>query len=200
MKLKLWDIITSKGATVYWRERPLACRIAPFLPKKANILDIGAGSGKLGMLLGDKYGQNVTLIDVVDHNVTPLPLELYNGLKLPQKENSYDVALLVFVLHHAADATKLVLSANRVTKKRLIIIEDTPANKVEHWFWQKWDYFLNHAQHEDIAEAHTALNPAEWQKVFEAEGFTVTAQKSFRTFFPVLASYRHTMFVLDKQT
>lgn len=192
------DILERRGARFYWREKVIARQFSAHLHKGSTVLDVGAGGGKLAQVLLDEKGVAVELIDVVDHNVTSLPLTLYDGRKLPYADDSFDTCLLVFVLHHADDVARLLSEVRRVARRQVIVVEDTPKNALERFAWQKWDYFLNHAHHEDIAVAHTARSAAAWQSIFANHGLKVVRQHAFRTLFPVLASYRHTAFILEK--
>lgn len=183
---------------VYWREAPFVRRLKPFLPATGRLIDIGAASGKMAEYIHRQTGLEVTLLDVVDHNESRLPLELYDGHKIPYGNSSFDTSLLVFVLHHATDPAGLLAETRRITKKCLIVIEDTPQGRWQRAAWRRWDYLLNTGHHADINEAHTARAAAEWHQTFTAAGFRVVTEKSFRSFMPVLCTYRHTLFVLEK--
>lgn len=196
---KLFYKFFHEPRNVYWREAPFAKRIIQFLPKTGSFIDIGCASGKMAEYIANQTGLEPTLLDVLDYNESNLQLQTYDGDKIPYKRNNFDVALLVFVLHHATDQVKLLAEAKRVTKKRLIVIEDTPTGWLEKRAWQRWDYLLNTGYHHDINQAHFSRSSQEWSEIFAKAGFKISAKKTFRSFMPVLASYKHTMFVLDKK-
>lgn len=183
---------------VYWREAPFVRHLKPYLPAQGQLIDIGCASGKMAEYIQKQTGLDITLLDVVDHNESHLPLQTYDGHKIPFKTNQFDVSLLVFVLHHATDPIQLLAETRRITRQRLIVIEDTPRGRWERAAWRRWDYLLNTGYHADIHEAHTAHSADKWQEIFAAAGFKVEAQKSFRSFIPVLGMYHHTLFVLEK--
>lgn len=139
----------------------------------------------------------VTAIDVVDHNVTDVPLLLYDGRTLPFDDKAFDVSLLVFVLHHAADPEVLLREAVRVTRSTVLVVEDAPSNLLERGLWRVWDYLLNHGAHDDIAVAHRARSKDQWRTFLKNEGLPTYPPYAFRTFFPVLCSYPHALFAVQ---
>jgi len=176
---------------VYWREEPLVDRIRPYLPAGGSVIDIGAGGCRIAELLGTDGRFSVTAVDVVDHNVTEVPMQLYDGERLPFPDKSFDAALLVFVLHHAEHPEVLVREALRVTRSTVVVIEDAPETRAERWCWRAWDYVLNHAAHDDIQVAHHARNVGEWVAFLRSCGAAPSSAGRFRAFYPVLRSYPH---------
>lgn len=178
------------------RTAAILSAVRPQLNNGDRIVDIGAGSCHVAQTLHEKYGFDITAIDVVDHNITNMPLKLYDGERLPYADGAFDVALLLFVLHHAPDAAGLLAEAARVAKK-VIILEDTPANGVETRVWRKLDYLENHAQHADVHVAHEAKSAAGWQTFFEAHGCRTMFHATFRRVFTTAMLYPHTVFVVS---
>ncbi|MEU6479811.1 class I SAM-dependent methyltransferase [Streptomyces sp. NPDC047017] len=176
---------------VYWREEPLVDRIRPHLPAGGNVLDVGAGGCRVAELLGADGRFSVTAVDVVDHNVTEVPMRLYDGERLPFPDKSFDAALLVFVLHHAERPEALVREVLRVTRSTVVVIEDAPETRVGRWCWRAWDYVLNNAAHDDIGVAHHARNVEQWVAFLRSCGAAPSSARRFRAFYPVLRSYPH---------
>ncbi|MFA7253079.1 MAG: class I SAM-dependent methyltransferase [Patescibacteria group bacterium] len=177
------------------RSDEIAKLIRSYLEPGNQILDIGAGSCLIDDVLVKKYGFDITPIDVVYYNKTSLELVIYDGKHLPFKDNTFDVSLLIFVLHHEKDQKNLLKEAIRVAKKRIIIVEDTPQNWFEYILWLFWDHLLNFFHSTAFSKAHRVVR---WFSIFEKYNLKVTYFKNFRTFFPVLKTYQHTIFVLDK--
>ncbi|MFQ6049901.1 MAG: class I SAM-dependent methyltransferase [Candidatus Paceibacterales bacterium] len=138
----------------YWRYLPLRFFLEKKIKSVTNrtlnhfdgcigeneeILDIGAGCGWIGQCLRKKKNAQVTLLDVIDFNQTDLKLILYDGKKMPFLDNSFDVVLLICVLHHCDEPLEVLKEAKRVTKDRIIIIEDT----FTFWFEKPFLYFLD---------------------------------------------------------
>lgn len=185
---------------VYWREEPLVDRIRPHLPVEGSVLDVGAGGCRIAELLGADARLSVTAVDIVDHNVTEVPMQLYDGERLPFSDKSFDVALLVFVLHHAEHPEALVREVLRVTRSTVVVIEDAPETRAERWCWRAWDCVLNHAAHDDIGVAHRARNVGQWVAFLRSCGAAPSSARRFRSFYPVLRSYPHVVLPVSVAT
>jgi SAM-dependent methyltransferase len=91
------------------------------------VLDVGCGEGYVLAELAAAH--EVMGVDIVDLRATELPrFALYDGLHLPCADGSFDAVLLAFVLHHVPNDLKpaLVREARRVTRRTLVVLEDTP--------------------------------------------------------------------------
>ncbi|MCA9674192.1 MAG: methyltransferase domain-containing protein, partial [Myxococcales bacterium] len=99
--------------------------------------------GRLGRLLRDRRGCDVTLVDVVDHNVTDLPFQVYDGRNLPLADQDRDRVIVMYVLHHAADDLAVLREARRVCRAggRVLVAEDrvdTVGEKVRTIGFHAW--------------------------------------------------------------
>jgi ubiquinone/menaquinone biosynthesis C-methylase UbiE len=171
-------------------------RLLPYVQPSERVLDVGAGSCRVGSLLASRSGARVSLVDRVDHNETALPLQLYDGRTLPYLDNAFDVSMLGFVLHHASDPDAVVDEVQRVTRGRVLVLEDTPRTALEQRIWAKGDYFFNHRKHADIDVAHVQRSGEEWISYFRSHGFGILHRVEFRSPFLTGGTYPHTLLVL----
>lgn len=89
--------------------------IGPHIPRGSAVLDIGAWDGLLGQALAGERDCRVLGVDVVDRNQTGVPFRTFDGRTLPVTAGErFDVVLLLYVLHHAADDLNLLREARRV--------------------------------------------------------------------------------------
>src|SRR5688572_13834404 len=128
--LQAWDKMFG------WKRRAEARatlrHVADYLPAGARVLDIGCGTGYLLEVIARDFRCDIYGCDVVR---PPVPIEhftLFDGFRLPYADKSVDVAILVFVLHHAEDPGVLLHEAARVARQNVIVIEDTPRMALEH--------------------------------------------------------------------
>jgi ubiquinone/menaquinone biosynthesis C-methylase UbiE len=91
--------------------------------ESAHILDVGAGPGKYYLPLQNR-GHQVTLLDVAKYESCPHPVTYFDGGNFPFEDNSFDASLLITMLHHTKDPDQILREAARVTRKRVIVIED----------------------------------------------------------------------------
>lgn len=92
-----------------------------YIPENANVLDFGAGNCEFSKYIGNR---NVTTS--VDIHKSCEGADVYDGYKLPYEDNSFDVVLSMFVLHHIPHNRDIMKELQRVARKHIIIVEDMP--------------------------------------------------------------------------
>ena len=98
-------------------------RFKGFLPAASKVLDIGGGWGFYAEPL-ERRGHHLTVLDVVKPAFQKAPVVVYEGGRFPFPEKSFDVSLLVTMLHHVPDPAVVIREAGRVTRRFLIVVED----------------------------------------------------------------------------
>jgi 2-polyprenyl-3-methyl-5-hydroxy-6-metoxy-1,4-benzoquinol methylase len=169
-------------------------RVSPHLQRSDRILDIGSGVGFVadGLM---HLGYNVTMLDVADQSVIPSrPSRVYDGETLPYNDDSFDVALLLTVLHHIPEPEHTIAEARRVAR-RIIIVEDIYETEHERRMTMLGDSWLNR---EFRGHPHSNRDDAGWRAAFKRLNLQVTFadQKLHRNGFFV---FRHGLYVLDRK-
>ncbi|MCH7977140.1 MAG: class I SAM-dependent methyltransferase [Bacteroidetes bacterium] len=168
-------VLMRRRARRKWR------RINSHLPKppgaSSRVLDLGAGEGFVGEVIQHDTGAQVSLVDVVDFNRTELPLSMYDGKLLPFGDDTFDLTVLVFVLHHAEDAEQTLREAMRVTDGPIIVMESVYESAWQQRLLARLDRLANRlrsggrmASQEEHLHFRT---DAEWRAVFERLGLRV---------------------------
>lgn len=135
--------------------------------KGKKILDVGMGSGSISYFL-NKKGFEVKSVDVDSLSIyEDLKPVLYDGENLPFKNNEFDTAVIIHVLHHCKDGVKVLEEAKRCAK-RVIFIEDTYRNKLEWILISIFDCFTNFEFWK-----HKYRTVAEWKKIIKKEGWKI---------------------------
>jgi len=168
-----------------------ARKILPHLRENEKMLDIGAGSGYLGEILSRKV--KVTLIDIVDYNQTRLPLSIYDGKKLPYRDSSFDVGIIVAVLHHTPNPEKFLQEVRRVCK-RIIIVEEVYSTILGRIFIDGWEWFWNKTS--GISTFYNFHSTEEWKDIFDNIGMYISHYEKFSS---TLKTLRMNLFVLDRK-
>jgi 2-polyprenyl-3-methyl-5-hydroxy-6-metoxy-1,4-benzoquinol methylase len=129
-----WRKITSRLLRFlgYRRVKEIVENISPYIPVKAQVIDIGTGNGLVAEKISQKKDAKVTLIDVVDLNISRFPVKIFNGKLIPFEDKRFDIALLIDVIHHAEDEKALIKEAFRVAKK-IIISEEVHRDRIKNF-------------------------------------------------------------------
>lgn len=137
-------------------------RIVRHFDTNDSILDIGAGPCSVCFLL-KKKGFNPTALDIKNlsmvNEITP---EIYDGKNLPYRDKSFDVALLLTVLHHTKNHEEIIKEAQR-TAKKIIIIEDVYSNRFIKYLMYFADSFFN-LEFKD--HPHSNRTDQAWKELF----------------------------------
>ena len=177
-------------------------RVLPHVRQGWEVLDLGSGTGRLMRWLTSRVELQPTLADVVEfgNRVGGFPyVRLDHPLETPFEDRSFDAVLMLFVLHHVAgweEQEALLGEALRISRRRLILIEDTPLSHADRLFNTAWDWALN-LRH-GVPKPFSFRTVEGWRRVFRGLGLTERAVETYRPMWPTLRTYRHTLFVLDR--
>ena len=187
---------------MFLRENEVVRKLAPWIEPGESFLDVGSGTGLVARRLAHVTRADATACDLHEFdNRIDLPyLRQTDPMRVPAADKSFDTVVMCFVLHHIPEwDQQLVMAAEamRVARKRVLVLEDTPFNKVDLVFNKAWDWILN--QRHGIPIPFTFRSKEEWDDVFSQNGFRVGHTESYRPKWPTLAMYHHSLFVLDRR-
>jgi len=161
------DLVFAKKIQ-YYRASWSIKRILQWLQPGDRILDLGAGDCCLGELLINQHNYHVTNLEVEDYNFTDLPLTIYNGTDIPFPDNSFDVVLVLFVLHHTDNPHRLLSEARRVSRRSIIVFEDLFDNPVDRLYFRFFHGFLNRCT--GLTHPHQEFTSKQWSNLAEQVG------------------------------
>jgi len=176
-----------------------------------QIIDFGAGDGRLAQKIHDELEKNIIGVEVTEYEVPvgrTVPIIMFNGRKVDAKPNTFDAALCISVLHHDPDNAKALKELHRIVKGRVIIIETVPegnspkeiARDKERVFMN--DYFSNRIIHGALCDADipvpgTFETPKGWIARLKKAGYKVIASKDLGYDQPTIPE-RHHLLVAEK--
>ena len=114
------------------RTRALVRHLSEVLPPEATVLDVGSGDGTVAnLVMRSRPDLKLQGIDVLVRPNASIPVSAFDGRSIPFPDNSFDVVMLVDVLHHTEDPAVLLREAVRVARKGVAIKDhtlDTPGS------------------------------------------------------------------------
>lgn len=160
------------------REEIIVQNVMPFLRAKQHIVEIGAGNGLVAQMLHEATGAEFTLVDVVDYNKSKLPMQLFDGRALPFADQSFDCALVVFVLHHNPDPRPLMQEALRVARQGVLVVENDVRGALKRPITRLIDSteFLRRG----VPPCYMTKSSSEWHAFFEDLPARATALRAFK--------------------
>lgn len=104
------------------RAEVLSARIAEMLPQGARVLDIGCGDGLVeSLIMARRPDVRFTGVDIRVRPDCRIEAREYDGVSIPMKDGSVDVAMIIDVLHHTPDPEVVLREACRVARRHVII-------------------------------------------------------------------------------
>ena len=153
----------------------------------SSLLDVGSAEGYVMNRYVARYGGTAHLIDVEDRNMTSLPYDVYDGVRLPYCDMQFDVAVLYFVAHHASDAKGVISECLRCARV-VVVVESTFTTTYELRWLKRADNLANRlrmsgrTQRRDEIHQHRSEVPhfrtaAQWRELFGAMELNVLLEE-----------------------
>ena len=179
------------------RARVLSARLAGLIPEGARVLDVGCGDGRIAQLIM-QLRPDLTLqgIDVLVRPGTKIPVEPFDGQRIPHNHDSFDVVMFVDVIHHAENPAELLKEALRVSRKAVLIKDHTLEGFLAGSTLRFMDRVGN-LRH-GAALRYDYWPRRRWLETFESLGVKVTAWQQELDLYPWPASWvfeRHLHFL-----
>lgn len=149
------------------RVQVLAALLSKYIPDNAIVLDVGCGEGTIAYLLKQKNPSLECIgLEVTDSFTFKIPHKLFDGEKIPLKNNEVDVCIFVDVLHHTENIEVLLKEAKRVAKKNIIIKDHLCETKYDFLILKLMDWTGNKPH--GIPLIYKYKSEEEWKALFSA--------------------------------
>lgn len=173
-----WTVRQFPGIGLDRRAEEFVTLFKEFVSPASKVLDIGGGWGFYVDPLERLRNCDVTVLDVVEPGFRKAPVITYEGERIPFPDRSFDVSLLITVLHHVPSPEKVLAEARRVTRRFVIVVEDL----YRHWAGRIWtilrDSFYTF---EFVGHPRNFRDKQKWIRSFQSLGFKVEAEKEVYT-------------------
>ncbi|HKO96193.1 MAG TPA: class I SAM-dependent methyltransferase [Pyrinomonadaceae bacterium] len=158
------------------RVRVLSNHLGSLMPAGSQVLDIGCGDGLLASLIMQDYpGVQIKGADVLVREKTHIPVECFDGAQVPHEDNSFDIAMLVDVLHHSEQPLDLLREAKRVARSAVVIKDHFREGLFAGSTLRFMDWVGN--ARFGVALPHNYWSRRQWHEAIEAVGLTPTVWK-----------------------
>jgi ubiquinone/menaquinone biosynthesis C-methylase UbiE len=151
----------------------LSRAFARSIPTTARtVLDVGTGDGLLAWEIRQLRPElRFTGVDVHPRPENFIPVELFDGRRLPADDKSVDVVIFSDVLHHADNQEELLAEAARVARQAVVIKDHVADSVAGSMVLRAMDFAGN--RHAGVSLPYNYLSTSEWRRAFEQTGLWV---------------------------
>ncbi len=186
------------------RVRITAQLLAEQIPANANVLDVGCGDGSIASQIA-RLRQDVRIrgVEIMPRAGCKVQCDAFDGFHLPFNDDSFDVCMMVDVLHHTKDVTVLLREASRVSKSIVLLRDHLSENALDHLTLKALDWAGNRPH--GVKLTYNYQGRAQWERAFTASGLTATNwSNKASTYLPpiswVAGRNLHFIAILEKRT
>jgi SAM-dependent methyltransferase len=114
---------SAHGQVVHGRRmRRIVHALALLIEPGWSVCDLGCGDGSIGHCLAQSVPDlSVSGFELHPREETHIPVQAFDGLRLPVEDDAFDAVILVDVLHHTDDPMILLTEARRVARRAIVL-------------------------------------------------------------------------------
>ncbi len=173
-----WTVSQFPGIGLDRRAEGFVDLFKDYIPTDSRVLDIGGGWGFYVAPLKRVRNCDVTVLDVVKPAFHKAPVVTYEGERIPFPDRTFDVSLLITMLHHVPVPEKVLAEAKRVTRRFVIVVEDLYCHTAGRWWAILRDSLYNF---EFVGHPRNFRDRERWLECFQKLGFRTEAEKEIHT-------------------
>jgi SAM-dependent methyltransferase len=156
------------------------------IPAGHRVLDVGCGDGCIDAALKQRRDDlHIEGVDVLVRPTALIPVQPFDGQRLPFADSSWDTVMMSDVLHHTHDAVALLREAARVATPLVLVKDHVREGLLAGATLRVMDYVGN-APH-GVALPYNYLSNDQWESAFTAAGLRVSALRRRLGLYPLWA-------------
>lgn len=165
----------------------LAAHLAPLLPERGRVLDVGCGDGAVSQaILRLRPDLQIQGVEVLLRGTPQIAASAYDGKNIPFPDKAFDAVMFVDVLHHTAEPARLLREGARVAAK-CVVIKDHTAEGLLAFATLRFMDRVGNARH-GVALPFNYWRHAQWRQEFERVGLSPVIWKDALHLYPWPAS------------
>jgi len=165
------------------RVRVLCDHLIPLISPSSSLLDVGGGDGRLAAaLMNRRTDLAVRGLEVLVRPGAAFPVDVYDGRSFPFPDKSFDIVLMVDVLHHTEDPACLLREASRVAREA-ILVKDHLADRILALPTLRFMDRVGNARF-GVALPHVYWPRRRWFEAFHSLGLRVATWKNDLKLYP----------------
>lgn len=157
--------------------------IVDLIPQDVRVLDVGCGDGFLSRLIGESRPDiHIQGLEVLARPDAEIPVEVFDGKKVPFADDEFDVLLFIDVLHHVEDVPRLLSEAARVSAQGIVIKDHVRDGFLAGHQLRLMDWLAN--RRHGISPPCRYFTRAEWLRFFRTIGARETKRHDKLQLYP----------------
>jgi len=166
MRLAKFILKETHGVAVFRRRvRVLSAHLASQISRNARVLDVGTGDGSIAAeILKLRPDVKIQGLDVHPRPATRIPIQLFDGKRIPFPDATFDCVMFVDVLHHTHDPALLIREAARVTRRHVLIKDHLDAGLLAKQTLRFMDLIGNWGH--GVVLVYKYLPEDSWRRIF----------------------------------
>lgn len=171
----------------------MALEVARVLPRRTRVLDVGCGNGFIAHHLTAMLGTEVVGLDVTRATSARIEYLRYDGRRFPLPDDSFDAALLCYVLHHAQDLRAVLAEVRRALRDGglIVVYEDIPGS-----YWDRLMCWTHDLMWRGRTGRCSFRCESDWRTIFGSLGFEVVAERPLSRWRNLAYPVRHRFYLL----
>ena len=151
------------------RVRRLVALLPELIPDYSTVLDVGCGDGLIAKLLASARPDiSVHGLEVKRRPQSHIPVTEFDGSTIPFPDSSFDVVMLIDVVHHAEHGHALLREVSRVSRQRVVIKDHNRNGFLAGATLRFMDWFGN--RHHGVSLPYHYWSRSEWRQAFPRTG------------------------------
>lgn len=152
----------------------LASCIGATLPPGATVLDVGSGDGLLATeVMRRRPDVTMSGVDIIPRREAFIPVDLFDGQRLPYDDGAFDVVMFSDVLHHTTNQVELLAEARRVARRSVVVKDHLNERRIDEWCLRAMDWVGN--RHNAVPLPYDYWAERRWRDELGRAGIEVAA-------------------------